>query len=153
MRSTLTLLAVLLFGCQTAPEVKKDLNILLLSLERTPCLGACPVYSVEVLTDGTTAFKGLRHVKVTEPVEVKLEAATLQKLSALLNASEFAKWSDFTRTQVSDLPSVVLTYRGHTVRHSLGDDQAPAALIAFEDEVDVIIGTARWVNGTGAETK
>ena len=138
--------------------MKKDLNTggapgLLLSLERTPCFGACPVYTVEVRTDGTTAFKGARHVKVTEPVEVKLEPATLQKLSALFEASEFARWADFTRTPVTDMPSVVLTYQGHTVRHYLGDDKAPAALTALEDEVDAIIGTARWVKGTGAETK
>jgi hypothetical protein len=162
MRSTLTLLALGLFGCQTAPAVKKEVNkevktdaatVPLLSLERSPCFGACPVYTVEVLSNGVTTFKGVRHVKVTEPVELKLEPATLEKLNARFEASEFAKWGDFTRTPVSDMPTVVLTYRGHTVRHYLGDDKAPAALTALEDEVDAIIGTERWVKGTGAVTQ
>ena len=159
MRSLLTLLPVLLFGCQTSPSVKKVEAAVtttpeaLVSLERTACYGTCPIYGVSVLSDGTTRFEGKRHVKITEPVEVKLEAAALEKLKAAFEKSGFAKWPDYTRTNVSDLPTVVLTYQGHTVRHSLGDDKAPPELTALEDEVDAIIGTDRWVKGTGAETQ
>ncbi len=149
----------MLFGCQTAPSVKKDEAAVttapeaLVSLERTPCFGACPVYVVSVLSDGTTRFEGKRHVKITEPVEVKLEASVLEKLKAAFEKSEFAKWPDYTRTSVSDMPTVVLTYEGHTVRHYRGDEKAPPELTALEDEVDAIIGTDRWVKGTGAETQ
>ncbi|MDP3570501.1 MAG: DUF6438 domain-containing protein [Archangium sp.] len=125
----------------------------LVSLERTACYGACPIYAVSVLSDGTTRFRGERHVKVTEPVEVKLEPAALAKLKAAFETSGFEKWPDYTRTNVSDMPSVVLTYKGHTVRHNRGDEKAPPELTALEDEVDAIIGTDRWVKGTGAETQ
>lgn len=156
MRARLTLLALCLFGCHSAPEVRKDLlsNVeVLVQLERTACFGACPVYAVTVLTDGTTRYTGEQHVKVTEPVEVKLEPAVLEKLKARFESSEFLKWGDYQRTPVTDMPTVVLTYKGHTVRHYLGDDKAPPALTALEDEVDAIIGTDRWVKGTGTETK
>ncbi|MDP2274041.1 MAG: DUF6438 domain-containing protein [Archangium sp.] len=159
MRSLLTLLPILIFGCQTAPSVKKVEAAVtttpeaLVSLERTACYGACPMYAVSVLSDGTTRFRGERHVKVTEPVEVKLEPAALAKLKAAFETSGFEKWPDYTRTNVSDMPSVVLTYKGHTVRHNRGDEKAPPELTALEDEVDAIIGTDRWVKGTGAETQ
>ncbi|MDP3158092.1 MAG: DUF6438 domain-containing protein [Archangium sp.] len=159
MRSLLTLLPILIFGCQTAPSVKKVEAAVtttpeaLVSLERTACYGACPIYAVSVLSDGTTRFRGERHVKVTEPVEVKLEPAALAKLKAAFETSGFEKWPDYTRTNVSDMPSVVLTYKGHTVRHNRGDEKAPPELTALEDEVDAIIGTDRWVKGTGAETQ
>ncbi len=159
MRSLLTLLPALLFGCQTSPSVKKAQAAVtttpeaLVSLERTACFGTCPIYGVSVFSDGTTRFKGERHVKVTEPVEVKLEPAALEKLKAAFEKSGFAKWPDYTRTNVSDMPSVVLTYEGHTVRHNRGDEKAPPELAALEDEVDAIIGTDRWVKGTGAETQ
>ena len=159
MRCLLTLLPILIFGCHSSPPVKKAQGAVtaapevLVALERTACFGTCPIYEVAVLSDGTTRFKGERHVKVTEPVETKLEPAALEKLKAAFEKSGFEKWPDYTRTNVSDMPSVVLTYKGHTVRHNRGDEKAPPELSALEDEVDVLIGTERWVKGTGAETQ
>lgn len=148
----LTLVTVLLFGCQTSPGVKKDSGVLL-SLQRTACYGACPIYLVEVLSDGTLHFKGERHVKVTEPVELKLEPSVLEKLTARVEQSGFAAWSDFTTNEMSDAPTVVLTFKGHAVRHYRGDTRAPAELTALEDEVDALLGTDRWIKGTGTETQ
>lgn len=164
MRTMLTLGAVLLFGCQASPEPKRDPPVaassepvkageVLFSLQRTPCFGRCPTYRVEVRADGTVRFQGERHVRVTEPVETKLEAADLAKLVARLEQSGFAGWSDFTNTQVSDMATVVLTFRGKTLRHYLGDEKAPDALTELERDVEAIIGTARWVTGAGADTK
>ncbi len=125
----------------------------MLSLQRTPCYGACPVYLVEVLGDGTLRFKGERHVKVTEPVEVRLDQATLQKLFARVESSPFAGWPHFTKESSSDAPTVVLTFKGHTVRHYRGDLDAPEELTRLEDDVDTILGTGRWTKGEGTETK
>ena len=147
---------MLLFGCQTSPAVKEQKlapTEVVLSLQRTPCFGACPVYLVEVLGDGTLRFRGERHVKVTEPVEFKLEPSTLQRLFARLDGSDFAGWPDFTRMNASDAPTVVLSYKGHTVHHYRGDDGAPAELTRLEDDVDAILGTERWVKGTGTQTQ
>ncbi|MDP1829293.1 MAG: DUF6438 domain-containing protein [Archangium sp.] len=148
----LTLVTVLLFGCQTSPGVKKDSGVLL-SLQRTACYGACPVYVVEVFSDGTLHFKGERHVKVTEPIELKLAPGVLEKLIARVDQSGFAGWNDFTTNSVSDAPTVVLSYKGRAVRHYRGDDQAPPELTALEDEVDALLGTDRWVKGAGGETQ
>ena len=151
MRTRLTLLALCLFGCHSAPEVRKDLlsNVeVLAQIERTACFGACPVYAVTVLTDGTIRYTGEQHVKITELVEVN-EPAVVEKLKARFESTEFLKWDDFLRTPVTDMPTVSLTYKGHTVRHYLGDDKAPAALTQLEDDVDTIIGTERWVKGIG----
>ncbi len=125
----------------------------LLSLQRTGCYGACPVYRVEVFADGMVHFQGERHVMVTEPVELKLEPAAFQKLTARLEQSGIAQWPDFLKVSSSDAPTVILTWKGHVVRHYRGDDTAPAELTQLEDEVDALIGTERWTKGTGVETK
>ena len=156
MRS-LTLLSLLIFGCQTSPEVKKTTVVVesgvFLSLQRTACMGACPVYVVEVSSDGTVRFKGERHVKVTEPVELKLGAEELAKLSGLVEQSDFAKWKNYMAITTSDMPTVVLTFRGKSVQHSRGDEKAPEALTKLEDDLDAVIGTDRWVKGAGAEAQ
>lgn len=164
MRTPLTLLAVLIFGCQSSPEPKRATKVasatepvksgeVLVSLERGACFGRCPVYLVEVRGDGAVHFKGERNVKITEPVDSKLDAAALAKLTARLERSGFSGWSDFSNHQVTDMATVVLTFRGKTVRHYLGDEKAPADLTRLEDEVDALIGTARWVTGAGTDTQ
>ena len=158
MRITLTLGWVLLFGCQSSPEVKKDTAAVqspevLVSLERGACFGRCPIYRVEVRSDGAVHFKGERNVKVTEPVDVKLEPAELARLIARFEQSGFAGWKDFTHHQVTDQATVVLTFKGKTVQHYLGDDTAPDEVSRLERDVDAILGTERWVSGAGTETK
>jgi hypothetical protein len=158
MRITLTLAVVLLFGCQSSPEVKKDLAAVqpggvLVSLERGACFGRCPIYVVEVRTDGAVHFKGERNVKITEPVDVMLDAAQLARLTARFEQSGFSGWSDFSNHQVTDQATVVLTFKGKTVHHYLGDEKAPDELGRLEHDVDAIIGTERWVNGVGTETQ
>lgn len=150
MRTLLTLALALIFGCQTSPEVKKPAS-LLLSLSRGACFGACPVYGVEVMSDGLVRFKGERHVKVTEPVEVTLDAATLGQLTARLEQSAFSSWTDYVKPDTTDLPTVTLSFKGKTLRHDRGDAKAPAALTKLEDDVDALLGTERWVKGAGAE--
>ena len=155
MRFVLTLLTASIFGCHTAPEVKKTSEpvLALVALQRTACYGACPVYRVEVFADGMVQFQGERHVMVTEPVELKLEPVAFQKLRARLEQSGFAQWPDFLKVSSSDAPTVILTYKGHVVRHYRGDDTAPAELTQLEDDLDAMIGTARWIKGAGVETK
>ena len=149
---TLTLGLVLLFGCHAAPEVKRP-GTLMLSLSRGECFGACPMYVVEVWSDGLLKFKGERHVKIVEPIEVMLDPATLDKLTARLAQSSFSTWGNFLRPDMTDQPTVELTFNGKSVRHNHGDSSAPEEVKKLEDDVDAILGTDRWVNGTGTATQ
>jgi len=142
---------VLLLGCQSsAPEVKKDAVAeaprLLVAMERGPCFGACPVYRVEVFTDGLVRFEGKRFVKATELVEGKLSAAQVKAISDRLAAVDF-KWADYTHADATDNPTVVLTHETRTLKHYQGDHSAPETLTKLEDDLDALIGTAKWVKG------
>lgn len=165
----LLLLSALAFGCQTTPEAKPDAPVasaaapatstpskevpVLVSLQRGACFGRCPVYRVDVLTDGRVRFLGERNVEVTEPVEFKLEAAQLTAIKARLESSGFETWKDAVNRQVTDMPTVVVTWRGKSLTHYLGDEKAPPELAKLEDDLDALIGTARWVHGAGPETQ
>lgn len=121
-------------------------------MERGPCFGACPVYRVEVFTDGLVRFKGERFVKVTEPVEARLSEAQVQAISQRLQRVDF-KWTDYTQRDETDLPTVVLTHGARTLRHYLGDRTAPVALKRLEDDLDALAGTQQWSFGTGGTTQ
>lgn len=155
MRSALTLGLVLLFGCPSATaEVKKEAVTetprLLVAMERGPCFGACPVYRVEVFTDGRVRFEGKRFVKVLEPVEAKLSAEQVKAISQRLAALDF-KWADYTDRNATDMPSVQLTHETRTLTHYHGDNSAPEGLTKLEDDLDALIGTAKWIKGEAVD--
>lgn len=151
MRRSLTLTLLVLFGCQSTPEVKPvspASPALLFSMERGPCFGACPVYRVEVFSDGLLRFKGERFVKVTEAVEETLSPAQLAALTARLERADF-KWADYTQRNATDLPTVRLTHGARALTHYHGDASAPGALQQLEDDLDALLGTQRWISGAG----
>jgi hypothetical protein len=45
---------------------------------------------------------------------------------------------------------VSVTFAGRTIRHNLGDETAPAELVALENDLDTLIGTGPWTTGAGA---
>jgi hypothetical protein len=155
MRSALTLGLVLLFGCPSATaEVKKDAVTetprLLVAMERGPCFGACPVYRVEVFTDGRVRFEGKRFVKATEVVEAKLSAAQVKAIADRLAAIDF-KWADYTHADMTDMPFIELTHETRSLKHYQGDRSAPEGLTKLEDELDVLIGTSKWIKGEAVD--
>jgi len=146
------LLGVLLFSaCKTTPEAPKtaEAPAVLVRLERTACFGRCPIYRVTVMSDGAVSFVGERFVVAEGEQKATLDAEALKKLVTRLEASPFASWNDFVDRSMTDMPSVVLTFKGKTVHHYLGDERAPAELKQLEDDVDALIGTAPWVTGQG----
>src|SRR5215467_6140087 len=63
-----------------------DLKTLTIQLERMPCYGICPGYSVTIHGDGRVEYNGKSHVKETGAREGQI---VTDKIKAL--ASEFAK--------------------------------------------------------------
>lgn len=128
------------------------------TLERTPCYGRCPVYTVAVYTDGRVVFDGRQHVAREGRSEGRVGPEAVARLVASAEAAGHAGFpASLTRpsgacpTFRTDQPGAVTTVRtaGGTsrVEHDLGCSgfAGEAALTAFEGEVDRVLGTAAWV--------
>ncbi len=159
MRTSLLMTALLLAACKSTPEVKQEAPVevkpttptVLVTLKREACFGRCPVYAVQVSSDGAVEFTGERAVLVEGKSTSKLDADAVAKLVARIEGSGFASWNALYATRlVTDLATVELTYKGRTIRHYLGDSKAPLELTQLEDEIDALIGTSQWVTGKGA---
>jgi nucleoid-associated protein YgaU len=126
-------------------------KIALLTLERGACFGRCPMYRVQLFDDGALEFVGERFVAAVGTSTAQLDAAALAKLRARVEGSSFARWKQrYTRPTVTDLPTVQLSWKGKTIVHALGDASAPPELTRLENDVDVLLDTARWITGPGA---
>ncbi len=149
MRFVFFALCLVLAGCRSAPPPKGEqppvsvIEAPLLSFQRLPCFGRCPVYTVELFADGRVHFRGEANVREPGEHEWRLEAAELQAVVARLETSGFGAWKNaYERQDMTDAGTAVLTYRGKTITHYHGDNSAPPELTALEDELDQLLGTA-----------
>jgi hypothetical protein len=127
-----------------------------ISLERRPCFGACPVYTVTLERSGAVIFQGRRFVADTGTFTGSIPAA---RADSLFRELEAAGWFTFADRYgmgepgcerfATDLPSVVTEVRtdgrAKRVEHDYGCTGAPAKLEVLERRIDEVAGVRKWV--------
>jgi hypothetical protein len=126
-----------------------------ISLERTPCFGGCPVYRIWVSADGKIGYEGRSHVRRvgTATGEVPVERVRVL-LSELERAGYFSFANRYTSAEATcgrystDSPSAITSVRfeGRSKRivHDYGCGNAPGALVVLEQRIDEVLNSARW---------
>jgi hypothetical protein len=126
------------------------------TLERTPCFGTCPVYTVAISHGGEVTFSGKRHVVQTGQATATIPRALVDSLLAELEAAGYFEFADAyvmdspaCGLYATDSPMVITsaTREGvtKTVRHDRGCAAAPPELSKLEQRIDEVAGTGRWV--------
>lgn len=82
-----------------------------ISLERTPCFGACPIYKVTIKSDGTLLYHGQRFVDRIGDYRARVSAKAVKRLGASLTRLGYWKFNRSYDQQVTDLPSQIVTVR------------------------------------------
>ncbi|HET6764904.1 MAG TPA: DUF6438 domain-containing protein, partial [Longimicrobiaceae bacterium] len=125
------------------------------SLERTPCHGTCPVYTVSLYGDGRVAWHGERFVPATGDSTARVSPAAVQALVARARGlgffaadSAYDYQTPHCGAYATDLPGTVIRVRAdgrvHQVRHDYGCRGAPASLRQLAAAIDSVAGVARW---------
>jgi hypothetical protein len=108
----------------------------------------CPVYSVQVLGDGTVHYTGTQFVKVTGERSWRVDPAAVRALAADIEQTGFFDMKDEYTALVTDHPT---TYVEATIgsRHKRIKDyvSGPAALKEIEKRIDEVSGVLRDVRG------
>ena len=140
-------------GSRPAPELPAAGRI---SLERGPCFGSCPVYTVSVDRSGAVRFEGRRFVADTGVSTASVPPARVDSLLAQLEAGGFFGFADRydmgepgCERYATDLPTAIIEVsaggRTKRVEHDYGCMGAPEALSAMERRIDAVAGVERWV--------
>jgi len=146
--------SLLLAGCQALlPDtVPSDF---LVSFERGPCFGTCPVYFLTVAADGTVAYNGLNFVLTKGDQESALSTEQVAELYQAVLAADFFGLEDRYEVAATDLPSIITTVtmdgQAKTVYHyGLGCgtdlDLAPPGLCQVEALLESIAESNGWVS-------
>ena len=145
------LVCLFLFGQASGSESKPWLT-----LERTGCLGICPIFTVRVFRDGRVEFLGTKFVVAVGPQRGKVLQPSLNRLRQRVANANLAKLpadccSSF---DVSDQPWTNLEVADGSgvtrVRHYHGSTSAPPWLTDLEDEIVSVTGAQKWI-GSEAE--
>jgi hypothetical protein len=127
-----------------------------ITLERGPCFGTCPVYSVTLDGTGAVLFEGRRFVADTGISTGHVPVARIDSLVADLAAGGYFDFADRyaagepgCERYATDLPSVITEVRAggrsKRIAHDHGCMEAPEALTALEGRIDSVAGVARWI--------
>ena len=138
-----------------AGEARADSAVRIV-LERGPCFGTCPVYSVTLDGSGAILFEGRRFVADTGISTGRVPPARIDSLVAELAAGGYFDFADRyaagesgCERYATDLPSVITEVRAggrsKRIEHDHGCMEAPEALTALEGRIDSVAGVARWI--------
>lgn len=117
-----------------------------ITLERTACFGACPVYAVSIDRNGNVTYDGTRFVRVvgrqTDRIPVRLVAALVETVDRI----RFFDLDDKYRQLITDLPTTFVTVtRGGRSKRIEDYFGAPKSLKELERQIDDTARTARWI--------
>ena len=136
------------------PAERPDTTVV--SLERAPCFGTCPVYRVTISGAGQVRFTGIRHTAQTGEATERIPPERVDSLLMELRdggyfdfADAYEPGSESCGMSATDLPSVttaaVLEGRRKEIRHYYGCSAAPQELVRLERRIDEVAGSARWI--------
>ena len=126
------------------------------TLERTPCFGTCPVYQVAIFRSGAVRFVGKHHVTRQGEAMAEISRARVDSLVRELEAGGYFGFADAyvmdspaCGRYATDSPTVITSAtaagRTKTIRHDYGCDAAPQELGRLERVIDEAAGTSRWI--------
>lgn len=137
---------------QTTLSANKDFNTtdtdsVFITIERSPCMGACPWYSATIYESGLALYDGKRNVSYIGLYAVHLTPEQLKALKENAAAINYFKLNDkYNNEQITDLPgtttSVQLNGKRKTILNRFG---APQQLTDFEKSIDVLFDNAEMI--------
>jgi hypothetical protein len=147
------MVALLLAACGGAPgSVPSDFVV---SFDRGPCFGTCPVYTLTVSANGTVDYNGAYFVLAQGNQTASLTPSEVRKLHQAVLDADFFSMDDRYEVGATDLPSILTTVsmsgQSKSVYHyGLGCgtdlDLAPPGLCHLESLLEAIAVSNGWVS-------
>ena len=147
----LSLLVSSIAGCTgNQSNASNNYDDVVITLERTPCFGTCPVYSLTIHGDGTVVYEGKDFVEVKGTAETTMSQGKVDKLLSEFDKADYFSLKDgYTERTITDAPTVITSItidgKSKTIEHYRGDLSAPDKLSELEDKIDTIVESQQWI--------
>lgn len=125
-------------------------------MERGPCYGTCPVYSVRLSANGAVHFEGKAHVMQLGAATATIPRQAVDSLFRYIEGVGFNRleesYTEGSRNcgpYVTDLATITVTLTGpRSSKHvtlDYGCGAAPRTLRDVHRRIDSVAGTQRWI--------
>ena len=134
-------------GYQETPEIlKQAARVTAISLERTPCFGSCPAYTVTLHRDGRATYTGKAHARRHGLYVARLQPWAFEQLARLLAGQGFFQLRPSYRAPVTCQASAILSVHlgKRVVRVQDYGRAGPAALWGLQLAVDATAERLDW---------
>lgn len=140
----LSILLLLSFTISCKPQ-KLPPEELIISLEKTPCLGPCEVYKMEIFSSGLTKFSGLSNHRMIGNYTAYLKPEELNEIIKKFRESNFFDFKDQYTGKMKDLPTTYLYFKNQSREKTIQDYfDAPTQLKELEQVVENLIPILQW---------
>ncbi|MCC5636771.1 DUF6174 domain-containing protein [Nostoc sp. CHAB 5844] len=134
----------------------KKLRHGIITLQRTACFGACPIYKITIFPNGRVVYEGERFVKVVGKRTARISPQAVRRLVAEFEKVNYFSLANNYQGGPTDLPSAITSLtvgkQQKTINHYLGSPNAPQALTALENKIDAVVNFQRWVGSKNEQT-
>lgn len=156
------LTAICFFSCENyVPAEPKSFSLMMF---RGNCLGTCPIYSLNVESDGNVVFEGTAYTQTIGKAESRLSNEKIKELIVEINKANFFSFQDeysynskncsqittdtpkvFLTIKIDDKEKTIHHYHGCYVKDWFSKENALQPLTDLENKIDEIVETKRWV--------
>jgi len=122
-----------------------DHKSLLFSLKRTPCLGTCPVFKLEVYSDGFVMYNGKNYVDLIGDYSGVLDPEQLADVEDLFTNAEFYSFQADYNDGRLDIPATIIEYYGpEGVKKVEARTEIPKRFRVLASELENLIEEIDW---------
>jgi hypothetical protein len=115
------------------------------SLQRTPCFGKCPAYTVTILADGSAHYTGRSNAPREGEFTGRVDKALMQALYDRASSIGFFGFQDKYDGQVTDLPSTIIRVNASGKdKKVVGRVKTPPAFKPFASYADSLLASVEW---------
>lgn len=116
-----------------------------ITLERTPCMGFCPVYKVTLRSDGTAVYAGERDVPKIGKYIGEIGWESFSRLAEAARRHRFFEMRERYATDVMDADSVIVSVVRNGKRKTVTDygGVGPDDLWEFQTLIDAVVTNIR----------
>ncbi len=110
-------------------------------LQKTPCYGTCPVYTLRLAKDGRASLEAEKFIEKEGLYRAKFAKNEVKTLIEEFEAANFKDFEDKYTSEMSDKPTTYVTFRDKRI---MNYDNAPQALKELEKLLTDLVDRPEW---------
>lgn len=136
--------AIIMTGCKIfqAKKTGKDLPEVLASHAYGGCFGKCAEFELTIFENGEMEYLGIENVKMEGLHTAKISDEIILELKAKFAEVRFAEMEDEYLSNIADLPTISLEYRGKAC--DFHQRKAPKSLTPLLKFLEALIEGSQW---------